>query len=942
MKLFKKLAIACLTLFTAAGIATACSQASSDDFSSSETSLPTSSTEESSSEQENSSSIEEEEDNEDNTQYVYRIKVQNATGFGFKNVTVRLKNGDEVVAEKTTSTLGLADFGRSDILTLGNYDIEISDIPNGYKLSETAVKPQTIATAGFSANIQIEPTDLGPLSGKAPQGTLYSLANVMHDFTVKTTEDTNFTLSKVLEEKDMVLINFWATWCGPCKSEFPAMNAAYEQMKDDVAIIAISTEPTDSASKVSSFKSANALQFDVAPYSEAGAALASCFDTSGIPVSIMVDRYGVISYYHMGSMTAATDFTSRFNKLVGDNYKPTVLSGAMNEGEGEGGEDGDNMVKPTVDFPKLSDIKSALSSGDDFTFEWDTQDEYAWPWLIVDNNGNKTVQASVKLDGNYATLIAKFTAQAGDTLLFDYDVLTEERADIFYVLIDEVPIYQISGNARGTGSYVFRNFEEGEHTVHFLYLKDGDTSIEGEHVNLGNLRLENNANNAEGLAFHHAANAVNVDKDGNLIDKTKNSYYQYYESVVLNETDGYYHVGTKDGPILFANLMLSSRWSETSVWMLAYSDYIISEGYNFHADIEDYAWEANQPVPGQQITYGYTPVTENLRALLEHVARSTPVKEYGYKYWTGDYHENEWLEMCVFWQHYGETKALEDPMKTITFHAAQQVFAGENGSVENTAKVLFAMTPRGFKYKFIPEKSGVYNVYSTGNEDTTCFLVAEDRKTFLGEYTDVIGKTKIVNGEEVYDDNFYFHYYFEAGKTYYLLLTTHIESGYSEYPFYIDYVGDEYSYLENLSVGPYSYNEISGELFLPDAKDYTYVEAEDAYYVVNADGSLGGKIYVDMLKATAFFPHNSLYQTAVDALDYEEAKRAFYVNGKDYSYLLANIGYQTTNNTGEFYGYAALNKELFEAICAITRSAKYDGISDSWQLLCYYYRTLKA
>jgi hypothetical protein len=97
-----------------------------------------------------------------------------------------------------------------------------------------------------------------------------------------------------------------------------------------------------------------------------------------------------------------------------------------------------------------------------------------------------------------------------------------------------------------------------------------------------------------------------------------------------------------------------------------------------------------------------------------------------------------------------------------------------------------------------------------------------------------------------------------------------------------------------------------------------------------------------MLKATAFFPHNSLYQTAVDALDYEEAKRAFYVNGKDYSYLLANIGYQTTNNTGEFYGYAALNKELFEAICAITRSAKYEGISDSWQLLCYYYRTLKA
>jgi hypothetical protein len=268
--------------------------------------------------------------------------------------------------------------------------------------------------------------------------------------------------------------------------------------------------------------------------------------------------------------------------------------------------------------------------------------------------------------------------------------------------------------------------------------------------------------------------------------------------------------------------------------------------------------------------------------------------------------------------------------------------------VENTAVVPFPMTPRGFKYKFIPEQSGVYNVYSTGDEDSTCFLVAEDRVTFLGEYTEVIGKTKTVYNEEtgktstVVDTNFYFHYYFEAGKTYYLLLTTHIENGYAEYPFYIDYVGDEYSYLENMSIGPYSYNEVSGELFLPDAKDYTYVEAEDAYYIVNANGSLGGQIYVDMTHATVFFASNSLYQTAVDALDYDLEKRAFYVNGVDYSTLFATEGYKSLNNLGIFKGYAPLNKELFDALCAITRSAKYDGIADSWQLLCYYYRTIKA
>ena len=780
MKLFKKLAIACLAIFTMAGMVTACSSKGGDSISQSSSSMSESESEISSPEE--SSSEEEENEEEDDVipQYVYRVKVQNATGYGFRNVTVRLKDGDVVVAEKTTSTSGNADFGRSDILALGNFDIEISDIPNGYKLSETTVKPQTIPVEGFSANIQIEPTELGPLSGKAPTGTRYAIGDVMYDFTVKTTDDTYFTLSEVLQEKDMVLINFWATWCGPCKSEFPAMNAAYESMKDNIAVIAITTESTDSLNKVKDFKAANGILFDMASYSDAGEEFANCFDTSGIPVSIMVDRYGVITYYHIGSMTAATDFTSRFNRLIGDDYQPTILSGTNNNEDDENGEEGSNLIKPTVEFPNLNDIKNALGDSGDFSFSW-TTDEYAWPWIVTqDENGDEVVQASVKLDSNYATLLSNFTTDIGDTFLFDYDVLTEENADILYVLLDGVPIYQLSGKKSGTASYVFRDFEAGEHTLHILYLKDGDTSIEGEHANISNFRLEHSAANAQGLVFKHAANAVNVDKNGDLIDTTKNSYYQYYETVVLNAEDGYYHVGTENGPILFANLMLSSRWSETSVWLLAYSDFIISEGYNFHADIEDYAWEANQPIPNYGITYGYTPVTEGLRALLEHAARSTPVKEYGYKYWKGDYHENEWLEMCVFWQNYGSTPALDDPMKTITFHSAEEVFSGVNGSVENTAVVPFAMTPRGFKYKFIPTKSGVYNVYSTGDEDSTCFLVAEDKTTFLGEYTEVIGKTRTVYNEEtgktstVVDTNFYFHYYFEAGHTYYLLLTTHI------------------------------------------------------------------------------------------------------------------------------------------------------------------------
>ena len=47
------------------------------------------------------------------------------------------------------------------------------------------------------------------------------------DFTFTTYDGKEYNLYDTLAEKDMVLINLWATWCGPCQSEFPAMTEAY-------------------------------------------------------------------------------------------------------------------------------------------------------------------------------------------------------------------------------------------------------------------------------------------------------------------------------------------------------------------------------------------------------------------------------------------------------------------------------------------------------------------------------------------------------------------------------------------------------------------------------------------------------------------------------------------------------------------------------------------
>ena len=72
------------------------------------------------------------------------------------------------------------------------------------------------------------------------QPAVYQPGDKIDDFTMTTYDGTSVTLSEVLKEKEMVLINIWATWCGPCRNEFPFLEEAYQQYKDKVEVLALS------------------------------------------------------------------------------------------------------------------------------------------------------------------------------------------------------------------------------------------------------------------------------------------------------------------------------------------------------------------------------------------------------------------------------------------------------------------------------------------------------------------------------------------------------------------------------------------------------------------------------------------------------------------------------------------------------------------------------
>ena len=148
------------------------------------------------------------------------------------------------------------------------------------------------------------------------------LASRLEDFTFTTYDGESLSLYETLQEKDMVLINIWATWCGPCRMEFPYMEEAYEDYKDSVEIFALSCETDDTDEVLEDFAGELGLTF---PVGRDSAGLSYTFRVNAIPTSIVIDRFGTICFIEAGSQTSADSFRRLFDAFVGDDYTESVF-----------------------------------------------------------------------------------------------------------------------------------------------------------------------------------------------------------------------------------------------------------------------------------------------------------------------------------------------------------------------------------------------------------------------------------------------------------------------------------------------------------------------------------------------------------------------------------------------------------------------------------------
>ena len=115
-------------------------------------------------------------------------------------------------------------------------------------------------------------------------------------------------------EGKFVLIDFWATWCKPCKNGIPHMNAFSEEFKDNLVVIGISAE---SEAKV---KSMNTPVMDYFSAIDTNGTLNSLYGINGIPHVVLIDPKGIVRWEGFPELSGE-ELTSNVIKNIIDSYK---------------------------------------------------------------------------------------------------------------------------------------------------------------------------------------------------------------------------------------------------------------------------------------------------------------------------------------------------------------------------------------------------------------------------------------------------------------------------------------------------------------------------------------------------------------------------------------------------------------------------------------------
>ena len=847
---------------------------------------------------------------------------------------------------KATNEDGIATF---DLPQSDKYAIALTGVPKGYNVAESYSFTGNTAVISLSSSI-ITDSDIS--------GVNLGLGDVMYDMTVKTSDGQEITISELLKEKKMVMLNFWYTTCQYCVEEFPYMEEAYQKYKDDIEIIALNH--LDDVDAINGFKGSMGLSFPMATCNSTFPQ--SVFNVSGWPTSVVIDRYGVICMIEEGGILSLRPFINMFDHFTAEDYQQKLCQNGVS--------DLVTNVKPTYTMDTTENIGAAINKGEiNITYRPETDEkdaEYSWPFIIGEVDGEKVIYASnQQIDASFAIIYADIELKAGEALGFDYLSSTELGNDVLHVLVNGEAIYTISGNddkKQWKSCYPCVADVDGTYEVALCYIKDDGTNVGDDTVYIKNMRV---------VTADKIDSATYIPRDAAT---SKDGFEFEYVDIVYNDKDGYYHVGSANGPLLLADLMGTTKFNEeTSVHDLTVDgDITLGDGRSIYEELVDFCSYASN-----SSLYGVCPVNKELAELLQIV---------GDKAGFNADDANEWLKLCKYYQAYGTNGVqLVDPIKGLSTFSAYKATLGKNVSTNYFYYDRIIM-PRGMFAEFIPSKSGVYRITSrtdSGN-DVDGWIFDENRNELLA----------FENDERMFQDmeNVSMVFYMEAGKKYYINIAFWDMYEVGNIYYDIEYVASEIQHFRLCSQGYFTYDSdaTGNEMYHVIAGGIDVVLGPDGKYYEDLGKDASGKqkygslIYADFIGVTGIFSTpivNDMIdkgafdftKTEGDLLvlsfltknnnDVEATKKdlkEYWGDDYDYYYDLYLVneviagkyhgeGEDLTNEIKEYAkqidkssnternGCVVVTERLAEILQMVMDKYTFENVDNSWLKICYYY-----
>ena len=178
-----------------------------------------------------------------------------------------------------------------------------------------ATTPSDGITVEPKPSSQTNPSTEGTTSGKKPDVTEDIKKNTAPDFTVLDKDGNTVRLSDKFGKP--VVINFWATWCPPCKQELPDFDKLCKEYGDRVVFMMVNLTDgyRDTVDGTKRFVSGKGYTFPV--YFDTKDNAASAYNVSSIPQTTFIDAKGNIYTTRIGAMSEAT-LRSYLNALLGN------------------------------------------------------------------------------------------------------------------------------------------------------------------------------------------------------------------------------------------------------------------------------------------------------------------------------------------------------------------------------------------------------------------------------------------------------------------------------------------------------------------------------------------------------------------------------------------------------------------------------------------------